>query len=250
MERQRPLDLPGTQDLLDLRLGDVPQPQPPRGGGQEIRGARGDTGHRALVHRALEPPRDEELLLRRDQLGRVDLEQRLPVAHGLAGEIDVQPLDESAELRCDLHDARLVEVDDAHGADLIFERPHVSGAEGDAELADLARRELHRAVGAHIHPFHAGHSLHAGHVPGRLAGGIIVAAALDDAPRCDGNERRDQAGEHETPRPGAHTGDPLMPVAVRVLVCTPRVIAHRTISSPTTRSSSASVAAKSERTRK
>ncbi len=246
MQCQRAPDLARAKDLVDLRVGDVPEPEPPPRSSQEVGGTCGHARHGALVHRPLQAPRDEELLLRRDQLGRVDLEQRLAAAHRLAGEVDVQLLDEAGELRRDLRDARLVEGDHADGPHLVLQRAHVDGTERDAELADLIGREPDRAVAAHVHPFHPRHAFHSGRAACRLSvGSVAIIGNQGDEPDGHGDEQHREASQEEAPPTRTHSRHSIVPCGVGT-----RVLAHCTISSPTTRSSSASVPAKSERTRK
>ena len=69
MERERPLRLARPQDLLDLALRYVPEPQPALRGPDEVGHVVGDPRNGTPPDVALEVARDEELLLRRDEVG-------------------------------------------------------------------------------------------------------------------------------------------------------------------------------------
>ena len=75
--------------------------------------------------------------LGRDQFRAVDLEQRLALAHRLAGDIDVQALDIALELGRDRIDAALVRFDAAGGANHPVQRAQAGGFGPDAQLLHL-----------------------------------------------------------------------------------------------------------------
>src|SRR5690606_29503453 len=99
MQRQRAADLAAPFDLLDLRGGDVPEKQPAPGRVHQPGGAVYHGGGCDFAELPLHANRGEQLLLSGDEFGAVDLEQRLPGPDRLTGEVDVQPLDVTGELR-------------------------------------------------------------------------------------------------------------------------------------------------------
>jgi hypothetical protein len=133
-------------DGVDLALRDVPVGEPAPRGRDEVRGAAARLVAR-LPNVALQPAREEELLLRLHEHRRVDREQRLAGDHGLAGGVHHQALHPPVDLGRDGLHARLVEGDLADGADLLRERAYLRGRVRDADALRLGRRERHRLPG-------------------------------------------------------------------------------------------------------
>ncbi|HUF74878.1 MAG TPA: hypothetical protein VMM35_01305, partial [Longimicrobiales bacterium] len=67
-------DLAGLDEAIDLLGVDVPVLEPPARGRIELRGALGDVGHAASVHRLEHARGEQQLLLGRHELGRVHVE--------------------------------------------------------------------------------------------------------------------------------------------------------------------------------
>jgi hypothetical protein len=110
------LGLAVAVELVDQAVRHVEQLEAAAGGGQEILAAAAHLGELRARESLGGLAGAQVLLLAGEQLGRVDREQRLAAAHGLAGGEDVELLDPARGLGVDVADARLVGRDQAHRA--------------------------------------------------------------------------------------------------------------------------------------
>ena len=130
------LDLAALHQGGDLLGREVPVAQPRQAGFRQLLHAalRFRAGRRHRLH-ALHG--DHVFALRRHHLGAVHLEQRLALAHGLAGDVDVQPLDIALEPGRDRVHMALVGLDAAGRAHRTAQRAHRGGLGAHAQLLDL-----------------------------------------------------------------------------------------------------------------
>ena len=139
VERQVLSDLPRLEQATDVALGDVPQLEAALAGLEQRLAALDDVLERAARGGVAVADGLEELLLSRDQLGRVDLEHRLATLDHLAFVLDVELLDPALDLRVDVVDAAFVVVDPPDGAHLAREIPALDGGHPDAHALDQLR---------------------------------------------------------------------------------------------------------------
>ncbi|VTR69342.1 hypothetical protein DESC_740081 [Desulfosarcina cetonica] len=111
--------------ILDLRVGEVPVGQAGAGGLQQLLAAGGGVEL---------PQGDEVLLLGREQVGAVNVEQWLALLHGLAHIIHMQGLDPAVELGVDRVDTGLVEGDRAEGTDRLGKGPALHAAQANPHV--------------------------------------------------------------------------------------------------------------------
>ena len=178
----------------DVARRHVPEQQPLARGLHEVAPALGGRRDAAAGELALGAQREQVLLLRRHELGRVQRGERLALAHLLADEVDEELLDVSLVLGVDVVDLALVHRDAADGADGALELPAGDGLAAHAEqLPSLGRERHHRAAGDD-RPVHLvlvdGHVVHPHLVLARhggVDGRVHRRAVVDDlAPACGG----------------------------------------------------------------
>ena len=144
-------NLSGAGDRGDVPLREAPEVElPPGGSGQSARGSLG-------------PHRQQVLLLGRDDLWRVDLEQGLALLDRVAGLVDVNPLHPAGEAKVDGRDLILADLDLADGPHVAEDGLASNGLDSRAHVLDHhridgngTRRRLARRLvlvdGNQIHP--------------------------------------------------------------------------------------------------
>src|SRR5207253_6153469 len=104
---------------------DVPQVQAHARCLEQIRRAARNARYWLLARRVLKFCSEEELLLGRKQIGRVDLGHWLAAPHRLPSEVDVQPLEIASYFGGNLRRPCLVDLYGAHSADVRLQHAHL-----------------------------------------------------------------------------------------------------------------------------
>ena len=100
--------------LLDLLGRDVVELQTRPRRVEQVPGAGGRVGNG--IHLAHDPVGEKVLLLRGEEIGRVEVEQRIALSDFGPEKVDVELLDPARDLDADVADRRLVVFDGPHGS--------------------------------------------------------------------------------------------------------------------------------------
>ena len=172
--------------FLKVTLRDVPVPQPLQAAFHQLVHACQHLWARVLdrLH-ALHG--DQVFLLRGDEIGAVNIHQRLALLHRLARGVDVELLDPALEPRRHGVQAPLVRLHDAHRAHGSRQFAHCRSFRAHAELLHLVDVDFHqRAAVGRLLSFIDGHVVHAHRVflgHGRCVGQPHGVPVIEDLSR-------------------------------------------------------------------
>src|SRR5690606_1149249 len=174
-----PAGLPRFFELLDLLVRDVPVAEP---AARRIEEAGRILGRRAALHPLCVAIGEQVLFLSRNEIGAVQLEERLSFFNPRAVVFDEQFFDPSAYLQGYRYAGRLVGFEDARGAYGSGERLDGYGRRADADVLDGNRVDLDHAFLLAVDPYRG--QLHATYraETGLVLDDLRVHAVLVDDP--------------------------------------------------------------------